>query len=53
MQQYPQFANYGYGSSYGYGEDFSLGAYNPRYHYVAAQNAGFELKTEDGLPKTM
>ncbi|KAL3120596.1 hypothetical protein niasHT_007888 [Heterodera trifolii] len=47
------YANYGYGS-YGYGgEDFSAGAYNPRYHYAAAQNAGFDLKTDDGLPRTI
>lgn len=49
-----QYANYGYGgSSYGYGEDYSVGAYNPRYHYAAAQSAGFDLKTDDGLPKTI
>ena len=47
-----QYANYGYG--YGFsGEDYSVGAYNPRYHYLAAQNAGFDLQTQDGLPKTM
>jgi hypothetical protein len=51
--QFPSFQNYGYGSGYGYGEDFAIGAYNPRYHYMAAQNAGFDLSTQDGLPRTM
>ena len=55
------YANYGYGAgagSYGYGvtignEDYSGGTYNPRYHYQAAQNAGFELGTDDGQPRTV
>nr|CAD2134645.1 unnamed protein product [Meloidogyne enterolobii] len=46
------YTTYGYGT-YGYGEDYSVGAYNPRYHYAAAQSAGFDLRTDDGLPKTI
>uniref|UniRef100_A0A7E4ZSI1 Nucleolysin TIA-1/TIAR n=1 Tax=Panagrellus redivivus TaxID=6233 RepID=A0A7E4ZSI1_PANRE len=58
------YANYGYGSGYGYGagagatasQDFvsAGGAYNPRYHFAAAQNAGFELVANDeGQPRTL
>lgn len=50
------YANYGYGA-YGYGgyttEDYSAGTYNPKYHFQAAQNAGFELGTTDGQPRTL
>jgi len=49
------YGNYGYGTAPGYaGEDaFSAGSYNPRYHYAAAQQHGFELGTEDGMPRTV
>jgi len=51
---------YGYGA-YGYGgagggyggEDYSAGSYNPKYHFQAAQSAGFELGTTDGQPRTL
>uniref|UniRef100_A0A915N647 Uncharacterized protein n=1 Tax=Meloidogyne javanica TaxID=6303 RepID=A0A915N647_MELJA len=49
---YNMYTTYGYGT-YDYGEDYSVGAYNPRYHYAAVQSAGFDLRTDDGLPKTM
>jgi hypothetical protein len=62
LKQNPsQYSNYGYGGAaaqaygygYGGGDDYAVGTYNPRYHYTAAQNAGFDLNTEDGVPKTM
>jgi hypothetical protein len=54
------FPNYGYGA-YGYGYNPAAaaanegdGQYNPRYHYAAAQNAGFELTShEEGTPRTL
>ena len=55
------FPNYGYGA-YGYGYGAAPGAatsdndnsYNPRYHFAAAQNAGFELTShEEGQPRTL
>lgn len=56
------YPNYGYGA-YGYGynpaavavNENNDGAYNPRYHYAAAQNAGFELTSQEdgGQPKTL
>ena len=57
------YPNYGYGA-YGYPYNPATamappvdndGAYNPRYHYAAAQNAGFELinQEEGGQPKTL
>lgn len=61
MAAYP---NYGYGAGYGYGYNPQAmaggnpdndGTYNPRYHYAAAQNAGFELinQEEGGQPRTL
>lgn len=53
------YPSYGYGDSYGYNtvirscDEYSAGAYNPRHHYQAAQNAGFELGSIDGLPRTI
>uniref|UniRef100_A0AC34GS43 RRM domain-containing protein n=1 Tax=Panagrolaimus sp. ES5 TaxID=591445 RepID=A0AC34GS43_9BILA len=55
------FPNYGYGA-YGYG--YNAGApgaandndnsYNAKYHFAAAQNAGFELTShEEGQPRTL
>lgn len=41
------------GGGGGGGDDYAGGNYNPRYHYQAAQNAGFELAPEDGMPKTL
>uniref|UniRef100_A0A914LUI9 Uncharacterized protein n=1 Tax=Meloidogyne incognita TaxID=6306 RepID=A0A914LUI9_MELIC len=49
---YTHDTTYGFGT-YGYGEDYSVGTYNPRYHYAASQSAGFDLRTDDGLPKTI
>lgn len=34
-------------------DDIAGGAYNPRYHYQAAQNAGFNLGTEDAQPRIL
>uniref|UniRef100_A0A915ENC4 RRM domain-containing protein n=1 Tax=Ditylenchus dipsaci TaxID=166011 RepID=A0A915ENC4_9BILA len=50
------FANYGYGYGGGdYGnEDYSGGNYNPKYHFQAAQMAGFDLSSDDPTqPKTV
>jgi nucleolysin TIA-1/TIAR len=46
------FGNYGYG---GVGTDDygSAGSYNPRYHYQAAQNAGFTFNNEEGQPRIL
>jgi nucleolysin TIA-1/TIAR len=54
------YPNYGYGA-YGYGSAAGAlpgepadNSYNPRYHFAAAQNAGFELTShEEGQPRTL
>ncbi|KAI1712603.1 RNA recognition motif domain-containing protein [Ditylenchus destructor] len=51
------FANYGYGYggvSYDGADDYSQGTYNPKYHYQAAQMAGFDLSMDDPTqPRTV
>jgi len=52
---YPSYGygNYGYGGGAGQDDISSTGAYNPRYHYQAAQNAGFMFNHEDGQPRIL
>ncbi|CAD5209476.1 unnamed protein product [Bursaphelenchus okinawaensis] len=50
---YTSYAGY---NSFANGEDGATGgsgAYNPRYHFQAAQNAGFNLQNDDGQPKVL
>uniref|UniRef100_A0A1I7RW23 Nucleolysin TIA-1/TIAR n=1 Tax=Bursaphelenchus xylophilus TaxID=6326 RepID=A0A1I7RW23_BURXY len=51
---YTSYAGYG-GFTNGGGEDSfgGAGAYNPRYHFQAAQNAGFNLSADDGQPRVL
>ncbi|KAI6174590.1 RNA recognition motif [Aphelenchoides bicaudatus] len=48
------FGNYGYGgiSTDDYGNP-SAGSYNPRYHFQAAQNAGFTFGGEESQPRIL
>ncbi|KAH7666366.1 hypothetical protein AAVH_43275 [Aphelenchoides avenae] len=41
-----------YGAAAAGGEVATDGTYNPRYHYQAAQNAGFNVGTDDGTSET-
>lgn len=53
MAGYGGYGAFGYGGTGPFASGEEYGSYNPKYHYQAGINAGFEMAASDANPRTL